>query len=143
MDQFTVPQFIEHEAKIVGPLTFKQFVFVGIAVAICFIFYFTTPFFIFILATIVLMLGGFALAFLKSGGRSLPTILKNFLFFSFSSKIYLWKKKGAGLPPKIIAKAPSAAPPEVGKATVPTVAGRSRLNELSTQIETKPKEQPE
>ena len=137
MDQFTVPKFIEHKAKIVGPLTFNQFIFVGVAGAICFVFYFTVPFFIFILLSIVVMLGGFALAFVKSGGRSLPTVLKNFLFFSFAPKIYLWKKKG-GLPPKIIEKAPL--PKEEKEAPVPTIAGKSRLKNLSTQIETKTKE---
>jgi len=136
MDQFTVPKFIEHKAKIVGPLTFNQFIFVGVAGAICFVFYFTVPFFIFILLSIVVMLGGFALAFVKSGGRSLPVVLKNFLFFSFAPKIYLWKKKG-GLPPKIIEKAPL--PKEEKEAPVPTIAGKSRLKNLSTQIETKNK----
>ena len=136
MDQFTVPKFIEHKAKIVGPLTFNQFIFVGVAGAICFVFYFTVPFFIFILLSIIVMLGGFALAFVKSGGRSLPVVLKNFLFFSFAPKIYLWKKKG-GLPPKIIEKAPLLK--EEKEAPVPTIAGKSRLKNLSTQIETKAK----
>jgi len=140
MDQFTVPQFIEHEAKIIGPLTFKQFIFIGVAGAICFIFYFTTPFFVFILATIVIMLGGVALAFLKSGGRSLPVILKNFFSFSLAPKIYLWKQK-TGLPPKIIKIAPIQK--EIEKSSVPTVAGKSRLNALSTQIEVKTGEQEE
>ena len=138
MDQFTVPQFIEHEPKIVGPLTFKQFIFIGVAGAICFIFYFTAPFPVFILVTIVVMIGGTALAFLKSGGRSLPVVLKNFFSFSFAPKIYLWKQK-TGLPPKIIKIAP--AQKEIEKSSVPTVAGKSRLNSLSTQIETKTGEQ--
>ena len=138
MDQFTVPQFIEHEAKIIGPLTFKQFIFIGIAVAICFIFYFTTPFFIFILATIFIMIGGVSLAFLKSGGRSFPVVLKNFFSFSFAPKIYLWKQK-TGLPPKIIKIAPVQK--EIEKSSLPTIAGKSRLNTLSTQIETKTGEQ--
>lgn len=141
MDQFTVPQFIEHEPKVVGPLTFKQFIFVGVAGAICFIFYFTLPFPIFILGSIVLMAGGFALAFLKSGGRTLPTILKNFFFFSLRPKIYLWKKKGENLPPKIVGKSSSAMMSSNIKADVPAIAGRSRLNELSAQVETKVKEQ--
>ncbi|PIS17394.1 MAG: hypothetical protein COT59_00885 [Candidatus Nealsonbacteria bacterium CG09_land_8_20_14_0_10_42_14] len=135
MDQFTVPQFIEHKAKIVGPLTFQQFIFVGLAAAICFFFYFTLPFYFFILATIVIMLGGVALAFVKIGGRSLPVILKNFFFFSLSPKIYLWKKKTGGLPPKLIEKAPEAKE----EVPVPTIAGKSRLNTLSTQVEIKTK----
>ncbi|MFH1423413.1 MAG: PrgI family protein [Candidatus Nealsonbacteria bacterium] len=138
MNQFTVPQFIEHEPKIVGPLTFKQFIFVGIAGAVCFALYFALPFFLFVMASIVIMLGGFALAFLKSGGRSLPVVLKNFFGFSLAPKMYLWKHK-AGLPPKIMKIAP--APKETEKSPVPTVTGKSRLNVLSTQIETKPKEE--
>ncbi|OGZ24060.1 MAG: hypothetical protein A2896_01040 [Candidatus Nealsonbacteria bacterium RIFCSPLOWO2_01_FULL_43_32] len=134
MNQFTVPQFIEHEAKIVGPLTFKQFVYVGIAGAICFIFYFTAPFFVFILASIVIMLGGFALAFVKSGGRSLPIVLKNFVFFSLTPKIYLWKKKG-GLPPRIIKT--EEMPKEIVATPVPKIIGKSRLKNLSTEIDTK------
>jgi len=140
MDQFTVPQFIEHEPKIVGPLTFKQFIFIGIAAAICFIFYFATPFYVFILATIVIMITGVSLAFLKSGGRSLPVVLKNFFNFSLAPKIYLWKQK-TGLPPKIIKIAP--AQKAVEKSSVPTIAGKSRLNTLSTQIETKTNEEQE
>jgi hypothetical protein len=139
MEQFTVPQFIEHEPKIVGPLTFKQFIFVGIAGAICFVLYFTIPFYIFLLATIVLMLGGFALAFVKVGGQTLPNILKNFFVFSLSPKIYLWKKKEVGLPPKII-KVKKVAPKEEKKASVPMVVGQSHLKELSTQVETKIRE---
>ena len=134
MDQFTVPKFIEHEAKIVGPLTFKQFIFVGIAGAICFVLYFTVPFFIFILSSIIIMGGGASLAFLKSGGRSLPVVLKNFLNFSLTPKLYLWKKKG-GLPPKIIEKQETLE--EIEEAPVPKIIGKSRLKNLSSEIETK------
>lgn len=133
MSQFTVPQFIEHEPKIVGPLTFKQFIFIGIAGGICFILYFSAPFFIFVLLSIVIMLGGFALAFLKSGGRSLPVVLKNFFVFSVAPKMYLWKQK-TSMPPKIIKAAP--AQKEIEKASVPTAANKSRLNALSKEIET-------
>ena len=134
MDQFTVPKFIEHKAKIVGPLTFQQFIFIGIAGAICFVLYFTVPFFIFILFSIVIMGGGAALAFLKSGGRSLPVVLKNFLSFSLTPKMYLWKKKG-GLPPKIIEKQETLE--EVEEAPAPKIVGKSRLKNLSSEIETK------
>lgn len=134
MDQFTVPQFIEHKTKIIGPLTFRQFIFIGAAGGFCLIFYFTAPFFVFVLVAMMIMPIGAALAFLKSGGRSLPIVLKNFFGFSLAPKMYLWKRK-VGLPPKIRKAAP--APKEIEKSAVPTAAGKSRLNALSTQIETK------
>ena len=137
MDQFTVPKFIEHKAKIVGPLTFDQFIYVGTAGAICFALYFTlakTSFFLFLISAMILMGVSSALAFLKSGGRSLPAVLMNFFFFSISPKIYLWQKKGI-LPPKIIEKKEAAK--EIKEVPVPTAVGKSRLNALSKQIETK------
>jgi len=65
--EFTVPKFIEKEARIVGPLTFKQFIFIGAAGAISIFVYFVLPFYLFIIAVIILLGGSFALAFLKMG----------------------------------------------------------------------------
>ena len=134
--RFTVPQFIEMEAKIVGPLTFRQFIFIGIAGAICFVLYFTFPFSLFLLATIVLGSGAVAFAFLKIGGRGLPTILGNFLKFSLAPKIYLWGKKE--VPTEVFKKEVVKA--EEKKEELPLkIAEKSQLKKLRTQIETKTK----
>lgn len=132
--RFTVPKFIEHEAKIVGPLTFRQFIFIGMAGGICFILYFTVSFSIFLTAVLVLEGGAIALAFLKIGGRSLPTILGNFLKFSVSPKMYIWKKTEASI--KVFKKE------EIKKEGVEDelplkIAEKSQLKKLRTQIETK------
>lgn len=134
MDQFTVPQFIEEKAKVIGPMTLNQFVFVGAAGAICFVLYFTIPFFLFIVAAIVIMLGGVALAFGKAGGRPLPLVFKNFLVFKMRPRIYLWKKK-MGPPPKLL-QIKKTESEQIEKTPVPTMVGKSRLNNLSKQIET-------
>jgi len=135
--QFTVPQFIEHEAKIVGPLTFKQFIFIGVAGAVCFVLYFSigkTNSFLFLVLSIIIFGIGTALAFLKIGGRNLPTILKNFLSFLVAPKIYLWQKKE--LPLKFIRGTKKRV--EVETEPTPTLkfAEKSRLKKLSNQIET-------
>ena len=135
MDQFTVPKFIEHKPKIIGPLTFQQFIFIGVAAAIAFILYFTVPFPIFLVSTIILVGGGAALAFIQIGGRPLPEILKNLFRFSLSPKLYLWKKK-VGPPPKLI-KEVRPRPGLRRETPVPTIVGKSHLKDLSTQIETK------
>ncbi len=136
-----VPQFIFREAKIFGPLSFRQFIYVGIAIAIIFVFYFTWAgknFLLFILVSALLLVGSFALAVGQVGGKSLPATLANFFFFSFSKKIYLWHKKE--VPIKIMSK--SARPPlrkEVSETPLLKVAGKSRLSDLSTDIEIKNK----
>ncbi|MFH1509576.1 MAG: PrgI family protein [Candidatus Nealsonbacteria bacterium] len=91
--RFIVPQFIEHEAKVVGPLTFTQFIYVGLAGGACFIIYFILPLPIFIAACVVLIGGALALSFLKINGRSLPSVLTSFLSFNLMPKMYIWKKK--------------------------------------------------
>jgi len=134
--RFTVPQFIEHEAKIVGPLTFKQFIFIGMAGAVGFILYFTAPFYIFLIACLILGGGAVALAFLKIGGRDLPTVLGNSLKFLISPKMYIWRKKEA--PVKVFKKEEiKKGVPEEGLPL--KIAEKSQLKKLRTQIETKTK----
>lgn len=134
--RFTVPKFIEHEAKIVGPLTFKQFIFIGVAGAIGFILYFTVPFSIFLIASLILGGGAMALAFLKIGGRSLPTILGNFLKFSISPKMFIWRKIKA---PIKVFKKKEVKKKEVEEELPLKIAEKSQLKKLRTQIETKTK----
>ena len=136
--RFTVPQFIEHEAKIVGPLTFKQFIYVGFGAAVSFILYVyigPTNFSLFLILTIVIMSAVSAFAFLKVGGRPLPIAISNFFLFLLSPRIYLWKKKEAQVR---VFKKPSLPATEVEKKT-PTirVAGESQLRKLSAEVETK------
>lgn len=136
MAQFVVPQFIEREPKIVGPFTWKQFIFVAIAGAICFLLYFSLPFHYFLFATIVLTAGALSLAFLKIGGRPIPIVLQNFLIFFLKPKIYVWGRKAQ--PPKII-KVEKPKPEEKKEGPVLKIAERSQLQNLSTRIQTMPK----
>lgn len=93
--QFNVPQFIEIEDKIIGPLTLKQFMYLAIGGAICFMLYFVLKVGFFIVVTIIVM--GFCamLAFLKINGRPFPHFLKNFVSFALRPKIYVWQRKAA------------------------------------------------
>ena len=133
MPQFTVPKFIEREAKIVGPFTFKQFIFVGAAGVISVVLYFTIPFYFFLLAAALLFSGALALALVKIEGRPIPVLFKNFLSFLFAEKIYLWKRKA--LAPKVI-KRPGPEKKEKEKTLIPRVIEKSRLKDLSTRVTT-------
>ena len=135
--QFTVPKFIEHESKIIGPLTFKQFIYLGVAGGISFVLYLTIPLAQCIIIASILMGGAGSLAFVKVEGRSLPILIKDFLFFSSSPKLYIWEKKG--LPPKYL-REEKKLKPEKKKTEVSglTITG-GRLGQLSTQLETKTK----
>lgn len=132
-----MPQFIEEEAKIIGPLVFKQIIYLGIAAVVCFILYFSVPFFVFLFGCVILMGGGMALAFLKIGGKSLPSILTNLLKFSLTSKIYIWKKSEQ---PAVKIYKKKIEPPKLSEEELPLkIAEKSRLKKLQTEIETKTK----
>jgi len=136
--RFTVPQFIEHEAKIVGPLTFKQFIFIGMAGAVGFILYFTAPFYIFLIACLILGGGAVALAFLKIGGRSLPTILGNSLKFLISPKLYIWQKREFKI--EVFKKEEKIKKVEEKADELPLkIAKDSRLKKLRTEVEIRTK----
>jgi hypothetical protein len=132
--QFQVPQFVEHEARIVGPFTFKQFIFIGIAGAVLLLLYFMVPFFIFLLACFILGGGSLVLALVKIEGHPLPTIIKNFFVFLLSSKVYLWRKKLVS--PRLIKEKPELKE-ELPEKPVLKVAERGHLSQLSTKVETR------
>lgn len=140
MPEYQVPQFIEHEAKIVGPLTFRQFIYVGSGATILFILFFTIgekSFFLFFI--IAALIGGFALAlaFVKVGGRSFGSALFSMIGFFSSPRIFIWQKTQSKIP--IIPPLPAQSQPEEGvpEKSPLTFAERSRLKSLSWKVETK------
>ncbi|MFH1894445.1 MAG: hypothetical protein ABH813_00875 [Patescibacteria group bacterium] len=136
--QFTVPQFIERESKIFGPLTFIQFIYIGSGGTVCLLLYFSfakTNFLLFLLATAIIMSLTGSLAFLRIGGRSLPTMIKNFFFFTLAPKIYLWRRKN--VPPRMIKKTEEKTEPEGAESSILKLAEKSQLKNLSNILETK------
>jgi hypothetical protein len=106
--QFQVPQFIETEAKIVGPLTMKQFFFVGGAAALVVFFYFSLPFFVFIVLSFIVFSLAIALAFMKYNGQPLPTVLKSAFFYFWNPRFYIWKTSPEVIKPIKVPKVPMA-----------------------------------
>lgn len=92
MAQFQVPQFIEVEDKIIGPLTLKQFMYLAVGGAILFILYFYLKFALWFLAVLIVTPLALALAFLKINGRPFIYFLMSVIAFIFKPKLYLWKK---------------------------------------------------
>lgn len=97
--QFQVPQFIETEDKIVGPLTLKQFLYVAAAGGASLFLYFTIPTIsIWIVCTLFLVGIAVALGFVKYEGQSLPQLLTNAFRFTWSPKMYAWQPDNPHVP---------------------------------------------
>jgi hypothetical protein len=131
--EFTVPQFIEYEAKVIGPFTFKQFIIVAAAGVICAIAFFELPFFIYIPIWILVGGGTLFITFVKIQGLPPLTVLKNFFFFSMAPRIFIWQRKM--IMPKIIKKEFVKKEEEIEEN--PLKVRQGKLGNLSTKISTK------
>lgn len=91
--QFQVPQFIEVEDKIFGPLTFKQFIYLLGGVGAAYIAYRLLP--LFIAGPVILAVAGGAasLAFLEYNGRPFIISVENAFYFLLHPKLYLWNNE--------------------------------------------------
>jgi len=133
--QFQVPQFIERELKIAGPLTFKQFLLIGgggLVVILLYLVLSQKSFLLFILFTCLIVVASLSLAFVKIQGRDLPVVLANFFFFLFSRKTYLWKKKAVS--PKIITPVRKIEQKPKEKPAL-KISEKSKLQSLATKLE--------
>lgn len=91
--RFEVPQFIEVEDKIIGPFTWKQFIYLAGGAGLLVILFFVLPFLLFVLFGIPAgALAGF-LAFHKVNQQPFSVFLESFLSYTTKNKLYLWRKE--------------------------------------------------
>lgn len=92
MQQFVVPQFIEVEDKIFGPITTRQFLILLVAGTIVFLAYRFADFTLFIF--LLVFVGGFALvlAFVKVHGQTFHYFLLNIFQTIKKPSLRIWKK---------------------------------------------------
>lgn len=91
--RFQVPQFIDIEDKIFGPLTIKQFIYIAGGAGLCFILFRFLPLILVIPLGVIVLGMSFALAFYQINNKPLIYIIQSAFGYYVSSKLYLWKKK--------------------------------------------------
>lgn len=93
MEQYVVPQFIDVEDKIFGPVTVRQFLILLVAALILFIIFKIADRTLFILCTLVI--GGFALivAFIKINGQVFHYFLLNVAQHWLRPALRIWDKR--------------------------------------------------
>ena len=90
--QFQVPQFIETEDKIVGPLTLRQFLYIGAAGLLSFLLFFVLKIWFWFMITAILGTLTSALAFIKYNGRPMHVIILSAFKYLWQPRFYLWKR---------------------------------------------------
>ena len=126
--QFQVPQFIEVEDKIIGPFTFKQFIYLAGGAGISFIIFKILPLFlgIFIIGPVVAL--SLALAFYKVNDQPFIVALESGLKYALGKKLYLWKK--APSQKSVITKSPEE---DVSGLLVPRVS-EGKLKDIAWSL---------
>lgn len=135
---FQVPQFIEIEDKIFGPLTFKQFLYIAGALGLAFILWVYIPVrFIAILIILPVVIFGLALAFYKINNRPFIYLVEAALRYFIGTKLYIWKKKEILKTPK-----EKVLPSSLGNKNIVVPApklSQSRLRDLSWSLDVQEK----
>jgi len=135
MQQFTVPQFIDVESKIIGPLTTRQFLIILATAIIIAISYKIFDFSLFVANGILLIIIAFVFAFVKINGRPFHFFLLNAIQTLRRSRLRIWNNHFAPQEQEkkvaAVATVQPTAPLKVYKS--------SRLSELALIVDTKGK----
>lgn len=137
--EYQVPQFIEVEDKIIGPLTLKQFIYLAGAGGICVVLFFYLPIvFAFLLSAPVVGLGA-ALAFYKVNGKPFVDILEAGFNYYTSAKLFLWRRREPKAGEASAAAAAAAAASEAARVPRGTPKlTRGKLSELAWSLDVQP-----
>ena len=137
--KFQVPQFIEVEDKIFGPLTFKQFAYLIGGAGLCFVIYhFVGNLYISIFLMLPFAILAAMLAFYKYNGKPFVSVMESAFKYFFGSKLYIWKKVENAPVAKKRQVMPSEGAPDL---FIPKLSD-SKLKELTWSLDIKQSENP-
>lgn len=127
--EYQVPQFIEVEDKIFGPLTLKQFIYVAGGLGLCVILILYFPIYIGILLAMPVAALSFGLAFYKVNNKNLVDMIEAAVTFYTKDRLYLWKKEQ--MPTQ------QEAPPSSAPAREKLTLTQGKLKELAWSLDIK------
>ena len=135
MQQFVVPQFIDVEDKIIGPLTIRQFIIMMVGGFFIFLEFRLADFGLFILEGVVTAFLVVLFAFFKVNGMPFHFFFVNFFSTINKPKIRTWQKQIPEFELKASLHQPIITHKESPITTKPALH-RSRLAELSLEVDT-------
>lgn len=135
--RFQVPQYIDVEDKIFGPLTFKQFLYLGGGAGICAVAFLLAPTFIAIIVSIPIAVFAGALAFYRVNEKPFINVVEAFFNYMSNSKLYIWQKTEKKAVPKTAAEREKP----VEELYVPKLSD-SKLKDLTWQLDIKENQNP-
>ncbi|MEK7645263.1 MAG: PrgI family protein [Patescibacteria group bacterium] len=136
--RFQVPQFIEVEDKIIGPLTIKQFIYIAGGAGMCFVLIRYLGLLFGIMAALPVGAFALALAFYHPNERqTFILFVENVFKYFVGKKLYIWKKQDK----KPVARTTEEreASSDLDNLYVPRLAD-SKLKDMTWSLDVKTKE---
>jgi len=138
--QFPTPQFIDVEDTVVGPLTVKQTVILGIGAVLIFMSSLIFVGFIAVLIALPTIIASVLLAFYKPNGRPLYVLIANYFTYIFKPKLYIWRREPQGV---LIKRAIRKETLKDNVSAEYKIISRNRLQELAWILDTQQAVAPE
>lgn len=132
--EYKIPQNIDIEDRIVGPLTMRQFVIFLIAAAGAFMLYLAlsaVAFPLFVILSGVILLAAIALAFVDYGGRHAESIILDAIVSATKPKRMVWKKERASISTE---NNQQQAQQPKREDSIPAVVAKSDFNEVKEKL---------
>lgn len=130
--QFVVPQFIDVEDKILGPLSVRQFIILIVGTGMLFVAYRFADLSLFIIEAFVIVICVMGFAFIKVNGRPFHYFLTNFLQTLRRPRLRIWHRDVT----RDDLRLPRAVPPPKQRVKAKPPLTASRLAELSLVVDT-------
>lgn len=93
MQQYNIPQFVDSEDKIFGPITIRQFAVLAIGVVIGgFLWYFKPNITVFIISIVPVAVATITFAFIKINGQNFDIFLTNVVIYIIKPTLFLWSR---------------------------------------------------
>lgn len=133
MQQFTVPQFIDVEDKIIGPVTTRQF-FISLAgLLLIFVVYRIADFSLFVVLGVFLAMLTGVIAFLRVNGRPFHEFLIDLLQAMKRPRMRIWQKMSEASG-SLFEQLPQTTPPSL--VARPAVQTARTISELALLVDT-------
>ncbi|HEY0964406.1 MAG TPA: PrgI family protein [Candidatus Paceibacterota bacterium] len=132
--QFEVPQFIEVEDKIFGPLTWRQFLYLGGGLGMAVVIFLVLPFIFFVIFGIPLALLAGALAFYPVNNRPFSFFLEAIVNYFSGQRLYLWRRR-EDIVYKNTERTPYAPAPTAPTPTVTATPPSKNIASLARRLE--------
>ncbi|MFA5124537.1 MAG: PrgI family protein [Patescibacteria group bacterium] len=135
MQQVVVPQFLDVEDKIIGPVSVRQFIELIVGGLIIVVFYKIFDFSLFVVSGLMVLAITLIIAFAKINGQPFHLFLLNFVQTLKNPKLKVWRKFFTLDEIKADLAKPKEEKPAVRMAVRQPIS-KSRLSEISLVIDT-------